>query len=348
MGGDTPVGLPVGASEFGGIAVGDASAAPRSPSTLRVLVTGASGFIGAHLVEHLSVTPREVRILSRAAFAGLRSGSEVTTAGVFFQDCQAVVHLAARAHVLDETNAAALGLYRDINRDATLALARAAAAAGVRRFIFLSSIRVNGGTTQRLFQPSDIPAPEEPYAISKHEAEQGLWQIAADTDLEVVVVRPPLVYGPGVKGNFLRLLKLAASGLPLPLGSVSGVRSLVSVWNLCDLIARCLDHPAAVGQTFLAGDDEDITLPNLVRTLADGMGRPCRVFRSPPALVRAGAVGLGKGATFDKLTAPLQVDISETKRLLDWKPPMSLPEGLVRTARWYAQTVLVKGTSRTA
>lgn len=319
-----------------------------APDTQRVLVTGASGFIGTHLVEHLSVMQREVRILSREAFAGLCSESGATMAGVFLRGCQAVVHLAARAHVLDETNAAALGLYRDINRDATFALARAAAAAGVRRFIFLSSIRVNGGTTQRLFQPSDTPAPEEPYAISKYEAEQGLWKIADDTGLEVVVVRPPLVYGPGVKANFLRLLKLSASGVPLPLGSVSGVRSLVSVWNLCDLIARCLDHPDAVGQTFLAGDDEDITLPNLVRTLAGGMGRPCRVFRSPPALVRAGAVGLGKGATFDKLTAPLQVDISETKRLLDWKPPMSLSEGLVRTAQWYAQAVLVKRAPRTA
>jgi UDP-glucose 4-epimerase len=260
----------------------------------------------------------------------------------------AVIHLAARAHVLDETSDALLEVYRATNRDLTLALARAAGAAGVRRFVFVSSIRVNGSFTTRPFRPTDPPAPDEPYAISKHEAELGLQAIARATGLEVVIVRPPLVYGPGVKANFLRLLRLASTGVPLPLGSISGKRSLVSIWNLCDLLVRCAGLPAAANRTFLAGDGEDVTLPALIRTLAAGMKRPCRVFPAPPRLVRLLAVAFGQGATFDKLTASLQVDVSETRRVLDWTPPVPLAQGLARTAEWYTRAVLHRGAQAPA
>ncbi len=327
-------------------------------TNVSVLVTGASGCVGSAVLARLLCDGHVVR----AAMHRARSASEDRAVvehtfdlaldsdwGAALEGVTSIVHCAARVHVVRESAMDPLAEFRRVNVTGTLNLAQQAVAAGIRRFIFISSIGVNGAETcGKAFTTDDIPAPQSPYAVSKHEAEQGLWKIARDTGLEVVVVRPPLVYGPRVKGNFLRLLRLSASGLPLPLGSVSGLRSLVSVWNLCDLIARCLHHPAAAGGTFLASDDNDITVPNLVHTLAASMGRPCRLFPAPPALVRVGAMALGKGMTFDKLTASLQVDISETKRILDWEPPLPLAEGLARTAQWYAQTALVKGTSSTA
>lgn len=306
-----------------------------------ILVTGAGGFIGSAFGMRAAGCGISVRRLTRSQFEGFVPPSTVESdATALFGGVGCVVHLAARAHVYDETSAEPLSLYRSVNRDATLVLARAAVQAGVRRFVFVSSIRVNGGSTRVPFQPSDVPAPEEPYAISKYEAELGLWEIARETGLEVVVVRPPLVYGPEVKANFRRLLKLSSTGFPLPLGSVGGIRSLVSIWNLCDLLIRCVEYPSAPGNTFLAGDGEDIALPELIRALAGGLHRPCRVFAAPPALVRACAALAGKGPTYDKLTASLQVDISETRRVLDWTPPVSLAEGLASTARWYEQSVL--------
>lgn len=309
-----------------------------------VLVTGASGFIGRHLLEHSSATSTDVRTLPRDAFTALcESAHKVDSVHQVLRGCSTVVHLAARAHVLEEqASPALLDIYRKTNVAGTHALARAAAALGVRRFIFVSSIRVNGGISRRPFQAADVPAPAEPYAVSKYEAELGLWDIARVTGLEVVVVRPPLVYGPDVKANFLRLLGLSASGLPLPLGAVSGLRSLISIWNLCDLLLCCATHPAAIGQTLLASDGEDISLPRLIRVLAAAMGRPCRVFRAPLSVVRAVAGMLGQRSTFDKLTASLQVDISATRDALGWEPPVPLHDGLTRTARWYREGVLDK------
>lgn len=308
----------------------------------RVVVTGSGGFVGQGLTSFLLASGYAHHPLSRSHLAAFLAGQPTNQlySGHWLGAGDVVVHLAARAHVLDEPAAGPLALYRSVNRDMTLALARAAAVAGARRFVFVSSIRVNGGSTLVPFRANDDPAPEEPYAISKHEAELGLWQIARETGLEVVIVRPPLVYGPEVKANFRRLLKLSASGLPLPLGSVDGVRTLVNIWNLCDLLIRCIGHPAAPGNTFLAGDGDDIALPDLIRSLAAGMHRPCRVFAAPPGLVRSCAALAGKVGTFDKLTASLQVDISETRRVLDWTPPVSLAEGLARTAQWYEKSVL--------
>ena len=297
-----------------------------------VVLTGASGFVGGHLARTLRTEGAEVRSFDRALLERVAAGEDVTAS---LRDSAGVIHLAARAHVLGDTSASLLDIYRRANRDLTLQLARAAAAAGVPRFVFVSSIRVNGSASLRPFRADDPPNPDEPYAISKLEAEQGLWAVARETGIQVVVVRPPLVYGPGVKANFRRLLGLAASGLPLPLASIEGRRSLIGIRNLCDLLRRCLWHPAAAGATLLASDGEDIALPSLIRELAAGMGRPARLFPAPVRLVRGLAALAGKAAAFEKLTAPLQVDAAPTFMKLEWHPPLSLREGLHETARWY-------------
>jgi nucleoside-diphosphate-sugar epimerase len=300
-------------------------------ATAPLAITGASGFVGGHLTRTLQDANVDVRLLDRGDLQQLSAGKDMAA----LRGCGGVIHLAARAHVLEDTSQSLLEVYRQANRDATLALARAAVGAGVPRFVFVSSVRVNGSESSRPFRPDDPPAPEEPYAISKHEAEQGLWKISKETGLEVVVVRPPLVYGPGVKANFRRLLGLAASGLPLPLRSIDGRRSLIGVRNLCELLHACVRHSAAAGATFLASDGEDIALPALIQELAIGMGRPARLFPAPVWLVRGLAAAVGKGPTFDKLTASLQVDASATFATLGWRPPESLQEGLHETARWY-------------
>lgn len=252
--------------------------------------------------------------------------------------CMAAIHLAGRAHVLRESEADRESAYLLANRDTTLAFANACVGGGVKRFVFVSSIHVNGPESVRPFSPNDPPSPAEPYAISKLEAEKGLWEIARLSGLEVVVVRPPLVYGPKAKANFLRLLKLAALPVPLPLAAVSGKRSLIGVWNLADLLIRTMDHPLAAGRTLLAADAEDIELPQLVRVLSSEMGKRARLIYVPVNLLRLCAGFIGMRDTVDKLVATLQVDSSETCRLLNWKPPMSAHEGLARTARWYVES----------
>jgi nucleoside-diphosphate-sugar epimerase len=300
-----------------------------------VAVTGATGFVGGHLVRALQAAGIDVRPMPRDALERIAAGGRAEAA---LHGCRSVVHLAARAHVLDETDPSALDVYRQANRDTSLILARCAAQARVQRFVFVSSIRVNGSSSTRPFRSGDPPCPQEPYAISKLEAETGLWGIGQETGLEVVVIRPPLVYGPGVKANFRRLLGLAASGLPLPLGSIGGCRSLIGVRNLCDLLRVCLDHASAPGQTFLASDGRDISLPSLIRELAAAMGRPARLFPAPAGVLRSLAAIVGKRATFDKLTASLQVDATETFDRLGWRPPVRLEDGLRETARWFQQT----------
>ena len=313
-----------------------AIAAPARPASgRRIALSGASGFIGSVLDAELVGRGFEVLAVSRTELEAMRNGADASGR---LAGSTAAVHLAARAHVLRETERDPGDVFRVANRETTLAFARSCASAGIRRFVFVSSIHVNGSTNTRPFRPDDPPAPEEPYAVSKLEAERDLWALAQATGLEVVVVRPPLVYGPRAKGNFLHLLKLAASRLPLPLASVSGKRSFVSVWNLSDLLIRCIEHPNAAGRVLLAGDGEDIELPELIRRLSAAMGRPARLLAVPEELLR-GLTGLfGLRRTFDKLTASLQVDISETRKVLEWTAPVSLHDGLARTAQWYVDS----------
>jgi nucleoside-diphosphate-sugar epimerase len=243
-----------------------------------------------------------------------------------------VIHAAARAHIMKDEVVYPLSEYRKVNVEGTLNLARQAAVTGVRRFIFISSIKVNGEQTPlgKPFTAEDAPAPEDAYGISKREAEQGLQQLAAETGMEVVIIRPPLVYGPGVKGNFASMIKLVENGLPLPLGAVHNKRSLVALDNLVDLIITCIDHPAAANQVFLAGDGEDVSTTKLLRGVASAMGKPARLIPVPAGLLQFGATVLGKKAVAQRLLGSLQVDISKARELLGWAPPLTVEEGLKR------------------
>ena len=222
--------------------------------------------------------------------------------------------------------------FRNVNVDGTCALARQAAEAGVRRFIFISSIKVNGESTSLglPYRAEDTPAPLDFYGISKFEAEQCLSKVAAETGMEVVIIRPPLVYGPRVKGNFAGMIKLVEKRIPLPLGAIHNKRSIVGIDNLVDLIIRCIDHPAAANQVFLAGDGEDLSTTELLRAVGKAMGKPARLIPVPAGLLQFGATLLGKKAMAQRLLGSLQVDISKTCELLDWKPPYTVEEGLRR------------------
>lgn len=305
-------------------------------------MTGASGFVGAVLCRELDVRGFAVRgavrllhssfsapAVESVAVGKLDAATDWSSAlaGV---DC--VIHCAARAHVMHETEADALAAYQSVNVDGSRRLAEQAAAAGVRRLVYLSSIKVNGEQTAlgAPFLFSDAPAPEDPYGVSKWEAEQALWAVAANTGLELVVVRPPLVYGPGAKGNLTRLLKLVRSGVPLPLGAVHNQRSLIGLDNLVDLLICCIDHPAAAGQTLLVSDGEDVSTPDLLRHMAAGLGRSARLLPVPVPLLRLAGRALGKQAEIDRLVGSLQIDSRHTRELLDWTPPVSLAEGIRR------------------
>ena len=250
-------------------------------------------------------------------------------------DC--VIHCAARAHVIKDTEMDTLAAYRSVNVDGSRNLAEQAAAAGVRRLVYLSSIGVNGVHTNGRgpFSVSDAAKPVEDYAVSKWEAERALWKVAANTGLELVVVRPSLVYGPGAKGNLVRLLKLVHMGVPLPLGAVQNQRSLIGLDNLVDLLMRCIDHPGATNRTFLASDGEDFSTPQLIRLIAGGMNRPVRLLPIPLALLRVGGSLLGKRGEVDRLMGSLQVDSGHTRAQLGWTPPVSVEDGLWEMARWY-------------
>lgn len=319
------------------------------PVMKRILVTGASGFVGRALCSYLLTQGHPVRAAVRSASSKSSvDGLEVVTVGdacaqtnwsavLAGMDC--VFHCAARAHVMHETEADALAAYRAVNVAGTQRLAEQAAALRVRRLVFLSSIKVNGeqSVLGAPFLFSDVPSPEDPYGVSKWEAEQALWAVSAQTGLEVVVVRPPLVYGPGVKGNLLRLLRWVARGVPLPLGAVHNQRSLVGLSNLVDLLLRCAQHPAAAGQTFLASDGQGLSTSQLIRLMAEGMNRPARLFPVPVALLQAGGSLLGKRGEIDRLVGSLQVDSGYTHAQLAWTPPASMEDGVREMARWYAE-----------
>jgi nucleoside-diphosphate-sugar epimerase len=321
---------------------------------MKVLVTGASGFIGSALCKHLLQYGLSVRATSRSSsFITIPSEAETlritsveggTDWSQALGGVDAVVHLAARVHVMHESNADPLGAFRTVNTEGTHRLGAMAAKAGVRRMVYVSSIKVNGEqTADTPFTESDDPSPDDAYATSKWGAEQTLWDIACRTDLEIVVVRPPLVYGPSVPGNFNRLLRYIRLGVPLPLGSIQNQRSFLYVENLCDVIRVCLQHPGAAGRTFLLSDGEDISTPELIRLLSHYLGRPSRLIRFPPGLLRAGAKLLGFRGEAERLLWSLQVDSTVIRRTLHWNPPYRLREGLRATAEAYLTAMENRG-----
>ncbi len=241
-----------------------------------------------------------------------------------------VVHCAARVHVMHDAAVDSLAAFRAVNVDGTMNLARQAATAGVKRFVFISSVKVNGESTQpgTAFTEADNPNPQDAYGQSKHEAEQGLRQTALDTGMEVVIIRPPLVYGPGVKANFAALMRAVQRGWPLPLGAVHNQRSLVALDNLVDFIAVCRTHPQAANQTFLVSDGQDLSTTELIRGMAQAAGVPARLLPVPVWALQAGAKLLGKGDAVQRLCGNLQVDMSKATQLLGWVPPVSVDEGL--------------------
>jgi nucleoside-diphosphate-sugar epimerase len=310
-----------------------------------ILVTGATGFVGHAVVNELAKRGRVV-------MAGVRQGSSdssfkaptsVETVslgdlcdepafGDVFSSIDTVVHCAARAHVMNERGTDLLSIYRKHNTQATLNLARQAATAGVRRFVFISSIKVNGEQTSLgwPFTEGDELAASDPYGVSKLEAEQGLLELAKESTMDVVIIRPVLVYGKGVKGNFATMIRLVSSGIPLPFGKITNKRSLVSIDNLVDLIITCIDHPKAANQVFLAGDGEDVSTTQLLCQLAQAMGKSSRLVRVPLFALALLATMLGKKAAVQRSLGSLQIDISKSRSVLGWQPIVNLEEGLKR------------------
>lgn len=306
----------------------------------KILITGGGGYIGKVLINtalllgnyDLVAPVRSTKSEKNCCFKLIQDINADTNWKEFMDGMNVVIHVAARTHIMKDDVTDPLAEYRQVNVDGTLNLARQAAAGGVKRFIFISSIKVNGEQTQlgTPFTAEDTPAPDDAYGISKWEAEQGLQQLASETGMEVVIIRPPLVYGPGVKGNFASMTKLVAKGLPLPLGAIHNQRSLVAVDNLVDLIITCIDHPAAANQVFLAGDGQDLSTTELLRGVAQAMGKPARLIPVPSSLLMLGATLLGKKAVAQRLLGSLQVDISKARSLLGWEPPITVEEGLSR------------------
>lgn len=309
----------------------------------RTLLTGASGFLGRAVCAHALSRNMSLHVAARkqdslpAGMAGTVVGNidGATDWSGALRGCTVVMHLAARVHVMTENASDPLSEFRRVNVAGTRHLAREAAASGVRRFIFVSSVKVNGehSVAGRPFTAYDKPSPEDPYGVSKAEAEQALLQVAAETGMEIVVVRPPLVYGPGVKANFASLLRWLGRGWPLPLGAVKdNRRSFVALDNLADLLLTCVDHPAAANETFLVSDGEDLSTTALLHRIGQAMGKPARLLPVPPALLQWVAAALGKADVAQRLLGNLQVDITHTRETLGWTPPISVDEGLRRAA----------------
>ncbi len=315
---------------------------------MRVLVTGANGFVGRELCHTLSESGLAVRAAVRTPTAGLAAAEQITVGDIgpdtdwsnALQGIDAIAHLAARVHVMRDRATDPLREFRRINVLATERLARIAAQHGVRRLVLVSSIKVNGERTavNAAFLDDDMPNPTGPYALSKWEAEQGLQRVAAETGLECVRVRPPLVYGPGVKANFLQLMRLVARGVPLPLGAIDNRRSLIFVGNLTSAVRQCLTHPAASNGVFLIADGEDLSTPELIRRMGRALRRPARLIRVPRSLLRLAAGLTRRTAMLERLTDSLLVDDSGIREKLDWTPPYTVDQGLAKTAEWFLGT----------
>lgn len=307
---------------------------------MKVLVTGANGMVGKALCSALqapgcSVIPAVRQAVATGDISVGDIHGQTTWAAALELRPDAVVHLAARVHVMATEPASALQQYRDVNTEGTLNLAKQCAVAGVKRFVFVSTVKVLGEGSGVLLQASDPAQPDGAYAESKWLAEQGLWEIARETGMEVVVIRPPLVYGPGVKGNFLSMLRAVDRGLPLPLGCVCNSRSLIYVGNLVSAIHACLVHPAAAGKTWLVSDVDDVSTPELLRRVGAALKKPPRLLPVPQWALSLGGSLLGKQAAVQRLLGSLVVDSTPIQRELGWQPPYTMQQGLQDTVNWY-------------
>lgn len=308
---------------------------------MNILLTGATGFLGNHLVKSLAdnkavnltaAVRRKAKWLPIETIDvnGLDAVTEWSKA-LFKQNV--VIHLAARAHIMRDEVAESLAEYRKVNVAGSENLARQAAAAGVKRFIYISSVKVLGESTSGEIAFNELTAadPEDAYGQSKYEAEEVLKKIAAETGMELVIIRPPLVYGPGVKANFLSLLKLCQLSLPLPFGLVNNRRSMVYLDNLVDFTIQCIDHPNAANQTFLVSDGQDLSLSNLIRIIRKAINKPAWLLPVPVSLFKLVGKLTGKMALVDRLIGDLQVDSSKAQQLLGWTPPYTIEQGIVET-----------------
>ncbi|MBB5367751.1 MULTISPECIES: SDR family oxidoreductase [unclassified Janthinobacterium] len=310
----------------------------------KILITGASGFVGTAVCEALTgrgipfvATVRSQRTAWQYQVGELNGATDWHAA---LAGCDVVMHLAARVHVMHETAADALSAYREVNVAATMNLARQAHMNGVKRFVFVSSVKVNGEATgQRPFSSADQPAPLDPYGISKLEAETALQEFARNSGMELVIIRPPLVYGPGVRANFQLLMKLVQRGVPLPLGSVDNRRSMVALDNLVDLLILCCSHGAAPGQIFMVSDDHDVSVSTLLHMLARAMGKRPRLLSVPTSWIAAAAALLGKSTQADRVLGSLQVDITHTKQTLNWKPQVGMQQAIDKTVASFLSSI---------
>jgi len=313
----------------------------------KVLVTGGSGFVGRALFENLKFKKKYlVHLTTRANKKKLFEGSKVFNIGEIdpntnwksaLDGVNCVVHCAARVHIMEKKQKDSLNAYRRINVNGTKNLAKQAVARGIKRFIFLSSVKVNGEETiaSKSFKYDDIPQPKDAYGVSKWEAEQALLEISKKTGLELVIIRAPLIYGVRIKGNFLRLLDLIYKKMPLPLLNINNSRSFIGLDNLVDLITHCIGYPKAAGKTFLVSDGEDISTPDLIRKLSKIMGKSTRLFSLPISVFKLMGYLVGKTPEVNRLIGSLRVNSSYTRKILDWSPPFSLDEGLKKTVHWY-------------
>lgn len=315
---------------------------------MKILITGANGFVGLPLSEYLIAAGHQVVGAVRSHDSLCVVNSKIHLRAIVdidhntdWQGClsgvECVIHLANRAHVMDEQSINPLALYRKVNTAGTLHLARQAATAGVKRFIFISSAKVNGESTLpgQAMTPNDQYIPVDPYGLSKYEAELGLSLIGKQTGLKVVIIRPPLIYGPGVKANFLKMMQWVDKGIPLPLGAIQNQRSMLGLDNLINFIELCLTHPDAAGQTFLVSDDHDVSTTELLKEIAAAMHRPSRLLKIPQYFIEKLLILFGQRHISDRLCGSLQLDISLAKTLLSWNPPHTFRGQLSKTALDY-------------
>jgi len=310
---------------------------------MSLLLTGATGFVGQHLVSELKRRnlPYQIAVRTQAekdVQPECISVGDVNAHTAWSQALEGVtdvVHLAARVHITQETSTDAYAAFRAVNTEGTLNLARQAAAAGVRRFVFLSSVKVNGEGSPHAYRETDTPAPEDAYAVSKWEAEQGLWEISAETGMQIVILRIPLVYGLGVGANFLQLLKAVNKAWPLPLGGIHNRRSLLYIGNLVDAILVALQHPDAANKLYLLSDGQDVSTTQLIEFIGKALNKPPRLFAVPQGLVRVVAGVLGKSSAVDRLFGSLVLDSSKFRKELNWIPPFLMQQGLAETVQWF-------------